>query len=122
MPGEAIGRYGATANIQLLSRTFAANCWCCGTAEQRCGEKRYCVVPKSGIAVRRAAGAAERRETGCCGNCVGRVWCDRHVGAAVPRTARAAVPAEARRWSVLVPFPFDFSSRLRGCLDDRRQS
>jgi hypothetical protein len=78
---------------------------CGGTAEQRCSEKRYCVVPKSGIAVRRAAGAAERREAGCCGNCVGRVWCDRDVGAAVLRTARAAVPAKSQALVGPCPVP-----------------
>ena len=45
---------------------------CGGTAEQRCGEKRYCVVPKSGIAVWRAAG--------CCRTVVWRCSCDRCPG------------------------------------------
>ena len=45
----------------------------------------------------------------------------RHFGATscwVPRCGGTAVPVKAGGWSVLAPFPFDFSSRLRGFLDD----
>ena len=46
----------------------------------------------------------------CCEKCGGRSWCGRHFGAAVPAKASAGR-------LVLVPFPFNFSSRLRGCLE-----
>jgi hypothetical protein len=56
-------------------------------------------------------------------NCGGRVWCDRHFGAAVRRKVGAAekLVLRCRRkagcWSVLVPFPSRFSSEPCGFVD-----
>jgi hypothetical protein len=62
---------------------------------------------------------AEKLMLRCCESCggenceAGAPW--KKPGASV--LLGAAVPAEAGCWSVLAPFPFDFSSRLRGFLD-----
>jgi hypothetical protein len=61
----------------------------------RCGE----------LLVRRQAGAAEKLVLRCGENCGGRVWCDRDVGAAVLRTARAAVPAKSQALVGPCPVP-----------------
>jgi len=91
----------------------------CGTAVWRkavlrCAEKRYCcaamLVRRNGVKLG-AAGTA-LAAFGATGTSVLR--CRELL---VLRCRR-----KARRWSVLVPFLSAFSRRLRGCLDDRRQS
>jgi len=64
-----------------------------------------------------SCGAAQswvpRKKAGAAGTAVAAVG-GRHFGAAV---LRCYGPVKAGCWSVLVPFPFSFSSRLRGFLD-----
>ena len=124
----------------MVVKRKPAACRYCGVAEKRVLRKAGCC----GVSVLRYCGVAEKRVVRCGG--AANFWCGakrvprKSWSCGVAKTAVAAFGAtgtsvlrccellvlrcrrKARRWSVLVPFLSAFSRRLRGCLDDRRQS
>jgi hypothetical protein len=123
--GVAAGELQWRCSVVKVRCGGVAKSWCCGAAELRNSG-----VAKSGTALCRKAvllcGELLVRRNGVKLGAAGTALAaSGATGTSVLRCCELLVlrcRRKARRWSVLVPFLSAFSRRLRGCLDDRRQS